>query len=814
MSSADLTLSSTKIAELTIAELVTLADQMAALAQSQQIIDLYKAWLTHHGADGFVHLAYYNLGVALTNSGDLEGAREALSAAIRLYPDFFAAYINLGGVLERLVSPEAAASCWQELVNRMAVVSAENIDYKNSAFKQMGRVLELEQAETALRQALEFNPHQHDVVEHWLSWRQQQCKWPVVEPFAQCDKAHLMKGFAPLSLATYTDDPLLQLANARMYNKTEIGQPKITFFETHQALLATPVGRIRVAYLCSDLRLHAVGFLMAEIFELHDREKVEVFIYNTGRPVGDHIAQRIQAAAEHWCDLFALSDEEAAKQIIADRIEIIIDVNGYTQTARLKLLAMRPAPIIVNWLGFPGTIGSPYHNYLIADGVLVPEGHEIFYSEKVLRLPCYQPNNRQRFVADRQPSRQEAGLPEGVMVYSCFNAVRKITAFTWEMWCRILHRVPESVLWLLKENEQATARLLAMAKAHGIAQERIIFAEMQQNHDHLARYPLVDLVLDTSPYGAHTTASDALWMGVPILTLEGLSFPARVCSSLVRAAGLPELVCTTAEDYEERAVALGLDRVPLMRYRQHLLAHRDHSVLFDTPSLVFHLEGLLAQMQADFRQGRLPRPDLVNLEIYQEIGIELDSDGVWFGTLESLHKAYREKLIEQDRLSLLPVDRRLWSDKPEDSVPNKPDLLATLLRLDGAGDLQGYLQCIHDNAHDFIGLRLALDGLLAEMRVSGGYIVAMLLANGGHQDVMTSFALCVGGALHDNYGETARGLALLSTQFDALSVEQQQRMIHRVIGPVLQGLHSKGVDLAKLSPLMALMTLWDARLIS
>ncbi|MDR3415221.1 MAG: hypothetical protein P4L83_03455, partial [Nevskia sp.] len=369
---------------------------------------------------------------------------------------------------------------------------------------------------------------------------------------------------SPLSMAAYTDDPMLQLAAGWNYNRRDVGAPGVPFPSLAEARRE---GRLRIGYLSSDLREHAVGFLMAEVFELHAREEVETFAYYCGPPATDALHQRFRDSAEHFIDLAGMDGATAAARIAADGIQILVDVNGYTREGRTKLLALRPAPVIVNWLGYPGSMGSPYHHYIVADETIIPPGDEIYYSEKVLRLPCYQPNDRQRAVAPPRQDRAAAGLPEDATVFCCFNGLHKITRFTFARWMRILDGVPGSVLWLLGSNEVPHQRLREAAAAQGIAPERLVFADKLAHPDHLARYPLADLFLDTTPYGAHTTASDALWMGVPVLTFLGRSFPARVCASLVRAAGMPELVCETAEDFVATAVRLGCDRERLAALR-------------------------------------------------------------------------------------------------------------------------------------------------------------------------------------------------------------------------------------------------------
>ncbi|MEO5347727.1 MAG: hypothetical protein H7834_15315 [Magnetococcus sp. YQC-9] len=648
-----------------IPHLISATDALLQAGDVSQSIALYHEWIAGNPNHPYLHLVWYNLAVLLQNQGELNSARAAYEAVLQSNDHFLPSYINLGNILEQQDSPAAAATCWRQLVERVPWINAENINFRNAAFKQIGRVADAAGVEWALRQALEMNPHQHDAMEHWLSARQQLCLWPVVAPFARCSKAHLMTGFAPLSLAAYSDDPVLQLANAAQYNRMDIGYAPNDFLDEHVVLRAAPARRPRVGYLSSDLRMHAIGFLMVELFEQHDPEVVELFFYYTGQPVeNDPQHDRIRAVASNWRDLTPLNDEQAARRILEDRIEILVDINGYTFAARLKMLSMRPAPVIVNWLGYPGTMGSPYHHYIIADPFVIPPEHELFFSERVVRLPCYQPNDSRRRVAESRPTRAALGLPETGVVFCCFNGVRKITALTLDMWCQVLSCVPGSVMWLLHENDAATSRLQTLFAERGIAAERIFFAPMVANPDHLARYPVVDLVLDCFPYGAHTTASDALWMGVPIVTLAGLSFASRVCGSLVTAAGLGDMVCRTVEGYIEHAVRLGNDPVALATLRARLEAGRSSCTLFDMNMLARHLEGLYLAMREDFLADRLPRPDLANLAVYQQIGIDLDPpEGGWRGTLAELHAAYETALIERDRLTYLRQDRRLWTSE-------------------------------------------------------------------------------------------------------------------------------------------------------
>ena len=366
------------------------------------------------------------------------------------------------------------------------------------------------------------------------------------------------------------------------------------------------------------------------------------------------------ACGKPWFNVTGLTDDQAAQRIMDDEIDILIDVNGYTHSARTKMLAMRPAPIVVNWLGYPGTMGSPYHHYIISDNYIIPPESEMYYTEKVVRLPCYQPNDRKRIVHPLTSTRTEAGLPEDGTVFCCFNGVHKITSFHWERWMSILKQVPGSVLWLLQGAEESNVRLRALAAQHGVAPERIVFAQKLRNPDHLARYQHADLFLDTTPYGAHTTASDAMWMGIPVLTLEGRGFASRVCGSLVSAAGMPDMICPDSASYVARAVELGKDRQALAALKKRMRDNRDTCVLFDTTLLARSMEKLFEEMWADLESGNLPRPDLRNVEIYNDIGVSLDKNDLEMGSVKDYEALYLNEMKKRDAYAPIPFDNRLW----------------------------------------------------------------------------------------------------------------------------------------------------------
>jgi predicted O-linked N-acetylglucosamine transferase (SPINDLY family) len=547
--------------DFSLSALVSTAATLVSAGRISEARQLYDIWIDAHGEDPQLYIALYNASTLCTQDNDSANAEAMLRRVIALNPDFLPAHINLGGILERAGTFDLAIAQWREAATRSNPVTGNSVLYVTTALKQIARVLcehrQGEAGEQALRLGLDIDPHQRDAIEQFVSLRLAQCRWPVSEPLERLDGKSIIRSIHPLSMAAYTDDPLFQLGAAWNYSKTQsFDRPDKLSSDRRHAPIDLGSRRLRVGYVSSDLRDHAIGYLMAELFEIHDRSRVEIFAYYCGPESSSGLHARISKAVEHWSPIRGMSDDDAAAKIAADGIDILVDVNGHTRDARTGVFARRPAPIQVNWLGYPGTMGTPYHHYIIADEAIIPPEAELYYSEKVLRLSCYQPNDRKRIVAEKTLSRSEAGLPEDAFVYCCFNATHKITRFMFQRWLEILRRVPGGVLWLLEGSDETKKRLRDFAQANGVAGDRIIFAPRAGSPDHLARYRLADVFLDTSPYGAHTTGSDALWMGVPVITAPGLCFASRVCGSLVRAAGLPDLVCTSMSDYVERAVAL------------------------------------------------------------------------------------------------------------------------------------------------------------------------------------------------------------------------------------------------------------------
>ena len=654
------------IASLPLTALIAETGALSAAGQAERAHLVYKAWIAANPDHPQLHIALFNCSALDRQLEGPAATAAALQKAIARNANFVPAYVNLGRLQEEAGAPDRAVELWRTAVSRNVPLNGYSLNYAITALTQIARVLTAahrsEEAEEAIRQCLALSPQQPEILEQYTAARLAQCKWPAIAAIDNLDRETLMGGINPLSMAAYTDDPLLQLAASYRYvARAAWDRTQGTDGDRRHAPIDLTSRRIRVGYVSSDLRDHAIGYLMAELFELHDRSKVEVFAYYCGPESNSALTNRIKNAVEHWADIRALTDAEATALIGRDGIDVLVDVNGHTRDSKTGVFARRAAPVQVNWLGYPGSMGSPYHNYIIADEWIIPPELEIYYSEKVVRLPCYQSNDRKRIVAAERPDRASAGLPDKAFVFCCFNGTHKISRFTFERWMDILARVPDSVLWLLDTSESTQAHLRQTAERRGVAGSRIVFAAKMANPLHLARYPLADLFLDSAPYGAHTTASDALWMGVPVLTLSGRSFASRVCGSLTRSAGLPELVCTRAEDYVERAVALGHNRAEVEGYKARLRAGRDSCTLFNMNLLTAKLETVYRDLCEAHRKGRTPQPDLTNLDSYFKVGIGFDHDAEEMLRVADYDGLYKAGLKKLHLSRPLAVDARLWT---------------------------------------------------------------------------------------------------------------------------------------------------------
>lgn len=466
--------------------------------------------------------------------------------------------------------------------------------------------------ETAL--AIGAGPHELSIRALLAYFARDAFQWAHAEEALACIRHKLRElpddialATTPFAHVTLQDDPLDQLKAARMLSR-QVAQRTQPLAPRASDWRPGGTRRLRVGYLSADFHQHATCILMAEMLEQHDRQRFEVTLYSHGKDDRTSMRRRIEAACEHFVDLRDTSDREAAERIRADGCDLLIDLKGYTANNRFTIFAWRPAPVTAAFLGFPGTTGADCVDYFIGDPVVTPLANQPFYSEQIAQMPvCYQPNDRQRPLPT-PPARADEGLPGEALVLAGFNQPYKISAQVFDAWCTLLHELPQAVLWLLEWNEQSREHLGREAQARGIDPARIVWAQRRLPAEHMARMQLADLFLDTWPCNAHTTASDALWAGVPVVTFTGQTFASRVASSLNHAVGLPELVATDREDYLRIARALAADPARRAALRQRLVQARSESPLFDSLRFVRDFEALLLRMMQRHVDGLPPAP--------------------------------------------------------------------------------------------------------------------------------------------------------------------------------------------------------------
>jgi len=504
-------------------------------------------------ADGTV---WVDRGICLHHAGDYENAESSFARAIAIAPDDAIALTNLGSVL----------------------VDREDFD----------------RAEALLAQVVAGDASRLYPASLLAYCRAQLCMWDGLESFHEVLRRALAAGsddsinaFAALSMPL---SPEQQLRVARRWAQDLApavpGRP--------MASGVPPAGTLRVGYVSSDFRTHATSSLLAEVWERHDRTRIATTAYSIGPAESSALRTRIETAFDRFVECGRESAQEIARRIVEDGVEVLIDLNGYTTHSKSEIFALRPAPVQVSWLGYLGTLGAPWYDYVLADRFAAPPELQRFFTERFLYLPdCYCPSDTQRPVAPVAPSRADCGLPDRGLVFCCFNNSYKILPAVFEVWMRLLARVPGSVLWLSPANATACENLRREAAARGIDRQRLVFAPRVSLPEHLARHVHADLFLDTTPYNAGTTANDALFMGVPVLTCAGQTLASRVAGSQLHAIGLPELITTHLSDYQALALELATDPPRLKHLRDRLADNRSTYPLFDMARFTRALDDLL-----------------------------------------------------------------------------------------------------------------------------------------------------------------------------------------------------------------------------
>jgi protein O-GlcNAc transferase len=550
----------------------------------------------HHGA-------LVNRATSLAQLGRFEAALSAYDAIIAIHPRDANALNNRAAVLEHLGKFADALACYEE-ATAVAPAAADAHYARGRLLEQLKRYTEARQA---YAKVVAIDPDYGYALGRLAHVKMLACHWPELAQDIALLRLKTQSGqrasdpFRLLGISSEADEQF-QCAKAFAADRYPAAPTPL-----YRATTRGKRDRIRVAYLSADFYEHATAFLTAELFELHDRSEFEIFGISTGPNDRSAARRRIEEAFDTFIDGSNQNDVALAKTLYQSKVDILVDLNGYCGEERTGVLAFRPCPIQVNYLGFPGTMGVTYVDYVVADRIVISEDQHAHYSEKVVYLPdTYQVNDRRRAIAAHMPTREQVGLPDPALVFCCFNNNYKITPEMFGIWTKLLQQIEGSVLWLLQGSAEARENLQREAESRGIAAQRLVFAPYLKLDEHLARHRLADLFLDTLPYGAHTTASDALWAGLPVLTCLGSSFPGRVGASLLNAIGMPELISHSLEEYEGLALKLARDRSLLASIKGKLAENRNRNPLFDTPRFCRHLEAAFCTMHERARRGQPP----------------------------------------------------------------------------------------------------------------------------------------------------------------------------------------------------------------
>ena len=560
--------------------LATIAAQKKSYIEAVELFDHVLAINPLHA------VAYSNRGYVLRELKRYAEALESYNKALVLKPDYPDACYNRALTLQELKR-------YEEALEWYAKTLALDPDYADVYLNQGNVLYTLKRYSEALAsfdKLLALKPESDFLFGMWLHTRMMLCDWSdndnSVKKLAAKIEAR-EKASVPFPVLALCDSLSLQKAAAEIFVED-------TYPASHQLPALQKYARhdkIRIGYFSADFQSHATAYLMAELFEQHDRSKFEIIAFSFAQEASDVLRKRIVAAFDRFVDVQTMKDDEVARLSRAMNVDIALDLNGLTTHARPGIFALRAAPVQVNYLGYPGTTGAGYCDYLIADETLVPKKSRQYYTEKIISLPdSYQVNDTRRLISEKVFCRQELGLPATGFVFCCFNNSYKITPTTFDGWARILGKVPGSVLWLLEDNPTAASNLRREAALRGIDAGRLIFAGRMPIAEHLARHRAADLFLDTLPYNAHTTASDSLWAGLPVLTCMGESFASRVAASLLNAIRMPELITSSQKKYEALAISLAKHPKQLAALKLKLEKNRLTTPLFDTQRYTRHLE--------------------------------------------------------------------------------------------------------------------------------------------------------------------------------------------------------------------------------
>ena len=543
---------------------------------------------------------WYAFGAVLQRLGRRDAALAAYDSALAINPEYVEALINSGTLLRETLRHKEAL----ERFNRALSIKPDHENALANCAVLLTEFKRPQEAVALFQRLLQVNPDFDYGLGSLCYERMHACDWSQFD----ADVPRILAGVQAGKRAAKS------LGVMAISDSAEIHQQCARTFTAHRYPVTHPPlwtgerykhDRIRIAYVSPDLREHPVGHLMAGIFERHDKSRFETIAISIGIDDQSRLRQRMLGAFDHFVDARMMESRHIAELMRKMEVDIAIDLAGFTSDSRSEVFAMRPAPVQVNYLGYPGTLGARYMDYIVADRHVIPPEHHRFYDEKVVYLPdAYLPAASGLKIADRTPTRAECGLPDEGVVFCSFNHDYKIAPHVFAVWMRLLREVPGSVLWLMSRSELSQGNLRAQSQAHGVDPDRLIFAQrVPRVEDHLARYRQADLFLDTHPYNAHTTCADALMAGLPVVTCMGGAFPSRVAGSLLHAAGMPELVTTSLADYERLALALARDPARLATLKARLIATQASSALCDADAFTRHLEAIYVALWRESQLG-------------------------------------------------------------------------------------------------------------------------------------------------------------------------------------------------------------------
>jgi protein O-GlcNAc transferase len=550
--------------------------------------------------------AYNNMGNTLKDQGKLDEAIASYNKALLLKPDYANAYNNLGNALKDQGKVEEAIEAYKKAL-LLKPDYPEAYNNMGINLKEQGK---LDEAIEAYKKALSIKPEYEAARTQKLHQQAHICDWDSIAKDVSLipELGTSEKHISPFTLLSLEDAPERHFSRSKVYAKAKFPQKPLPF----PRVPSEKPKRLHIGYFSADFHNHATMYLMRQIFVAHNRSRFKVYAYSYGPDSHDEMRSALIANVDQFHDVLEMNNMEIFELARSDNLDIAIDLKGYTKDMRLAPFASRLAPVQISYLGYPGTLGADFIDYIVADPILIPEDKRQYYSEQVIYLPnTYQPTDNTRIISGKVITREGMGLPSDGFVFCCFNNNYKISPKEFDIWMRLMAKVEGSVLWLLKSNKWAEGNLKKEAEARGISGDRVIFAEKVENSEHLARHSLADLFLDTFNCNAHTTASDALWVGLPVITKVGQGFAARVAGSLLHAVGLSELATKTEEDYEALILEYATNPKKLAEIKEKLATNRLTQPLFNTELYTKHLENGYQQAYQNYFEGNLPKTIIV-----------------------------------------------------------------------------------------------------------------------------------------------------------------------------------------------------------